>query len=129
MQDWRADVDHWWAGVLRVPVAAMRAGGVFALGHVDHVGVVAADGAAAPVVYGRAVRPLGDQDLPLLAHLHEQTPRGLAGLVVTAAAREGLSRRPLMQYRAWHRNTASIAVAIRCGFAHYCDGLVIDLVP
>ena len=55
--------------------------------------------------------------------------RGLAGLVVSAAAREGLNRRAVVQYRAWRRNTASIAIAVRCGFAHYCDGLVIDLVP
>jgi lactate dehydrogenase-like 2-hydroxyacid dehydrogenase len=26
-------------------------------------------------------------------------------------------------------NAASIAVAARCGFTYYCDGLVIDLVP
>ncbi len=202
------------------------------LGHVDHVGVVAIEGAATPIVYGpaevrtaldaavrassgdlaeghqliaalgarardvlgpawygyasastlgpapsRVVRPLREQDLPLLAGLHEQTPqaereesgttglpafgyfddgellavaclgrwqgmptigvlthprargRGLAGLVVTAAAREGLKRRSVVQYRAWQRNTASVAVARRCGFTHYCDGLVIDLVP
>ena len=54
VQDWRADVDHWWAGVLRVPVAAVRKGGVFALGHVSHVGVVAVEGATAPIVYGPA---------------------------------------------------------------------------
>jgi GNAT superfamily N-acetyltransferase len=229
MPDWRAEVDHWWAGVLRVPVAAVRAGGVFALGHADHAGVVAAEGAAAPIVYGparvlpalhaavqasggdlaglaaalaplasrvlgpawygyatartlgpapgQAVRPLREPDLPLLAALHERTPpaereesgttglpaygyldngelqaiaclgswhemptigvltdprargRGLASMVVTAATREGLSRRPVVQYRAWQRNTASIGVAVRCGFTHYCDGLVIDLLP
>jgi predicted GNAT family acetyltransferase len=55
--------------------------------------------------------------------------RGLAGLVVTAAAREGLTRRSVVQYRAWRRNTASITVAVRCGFTHYCDGLVIHLTP
>jgi hypothetical protein len=52
VQDWRADVDHWWADVLRLPAAAIRAGGVYALDHVDHVGMVAVDGAAAPIVYG-----------------------------------------------------------------------------
>lgn len=36
-------------------------------------------------------------------------------------------RRPVVQYRAWHANTASLSVAARAGFAHYCDGLVIDL--
>jgi hypothetical protein len=205
---------------------------VFALGHVNHVGVVAVDGAAAPIVYGpaqvlpalhaavragsgdpaegqhltaalapratrvlgpawygyataqtlgpppgRAVRSLRERDLPLLAGLREQTlpaereesgttglpafgclddgelqavaclgiwhgmptigvlthprarGRGLAGMVVTAAAWEGLNRRAVVQYRAWQRNTASAAVAVRCGFTHYCDGLVIDLVP
>lgn len=227
MQDWRAEVDLWWAAVLRVPVAAVRAGGVFALGHVDHAGVVVVEGAAAPIVYGparvlpalhaavqasggdlaglatalaplasrvlgpawygyatartlgpasgQAVRPLAEADLPLLAALHERTPpaereesgttglpacgylddgelrsvaclgvwhemptigvltdpgargRGLASMVVTAATREGLSRRSVVQYRAWRRNTASIKVAVRCGFTHYCDGLVIDL--
>jgi GNAT superfamily N-acetyltransferase len=232
VQDWRAEVDHWWAEVLRVPIAAMRAGGVFGLGHVNHAGVIAVDNAAAPIVYGpaevlpalhaaaratgsdpaagqhlaaalapragrvlglawygyataqtlgpapsHAVRPLRERDLPLLASLHEQTPaaereesgttglpafgylddgelqavaclgmwygmpangvlthprargRGVAGMVVTAAAREGLSRRAVVQYRAWRRNTASVAVAMRCGLTHYCDDLVIDLMP
>jgi|SRR5215467_10756384 len=232
VQDWRAEVDEWWADLLHLPAAAVRAGGVFALGHVDHVGVVAVDGASAPIVYGPpgvlpalhaatraagrdlaggravaaalgsragdmrgpawygyatsetlgsspdpAVRALDERDLPLLARLHERTPpaereesgttglpaygnldagellavaclgmwegmptigvltdprargRGLAGLVVTAAARKGLDRRVVVQYRAWRRNTASIAVAIRCGFSYYGDGVVIDLVP
>jgi GNAT superfamily N-acetyltransferase len=53
--------------------------------------------------------------------------RGLASMVVTAAAREGLNRRAVVQYRAWLRNTASIRVAGRCGFAHYCDSLIIEL--
>jgi hypothetical protein len=217
--------------MLRVPETAMRAGGVFAAGHLDHVGVAAVHGAAAPVVYGPpgvipllraaaarvgheallqgdhlagalgaragqvrgpawygyataetlapagspAVRELGEADLPLLARLHEQVTvaerdesgttglpaygyvddgallavaclgewqqmptigvlthprarsRGLAGLVVGAAAREGLRRRPVVQYRAWHLNTASISVALRTGFAHYCDALIVRL--
>jgi len=231
-QNWRVEVDQWWAQVLHLPAAAVRAGGVFALGHVDHVGVVAVDGASAPIVYGppgvlpalhaatraggrdltdgravaaalgsragdvrgpawygyattetlgpspgRAVRALDERDLPLLARLHERTSpaereesgttglpaygyiddgellavaclgvwegmptigvltdsrargRGLAGLVVTVAAREGLRRRVVVQYRAHRRNAASIAVAIRCGFSYYADGVVIDLVP
>ena len=230
MWDWRAEVDSWWAHVLCLPVAAVRAGGVYAVAHLDHAGVIAVEGAAAPIVYGPArvlpvlhaavqasggsvsdgrqlaaalaphatqvlgpawygyvtaqtlpllpgpsVRPLREADLPLLAALHERTPpaereesgttglpafgcvedgellavacpgiwhgmptigvltdlrargRGLAGKVVTAAARDGLNRRAVVQYRAWRRNTASIAVALRCGFTHYCDGLVIDL--
>lgn len=53
--------------------------------------------------------------------------RGLARAVVTAAAREGLSRRPVVQYRAWRVNSASLGVAARTGFIHYCDGLIIDL--
>ena len=53
--------------------------------------------------------------------------RGLAGAVVAAAAQAALDRRAVVQYRAWRANTASIAVARRTGFAHYCDGLVIDL--
>jgi len=231
VQDWRAEVDGWWADVLHVPAAAMRAGGVFALDHVDHVGVVAVDGASAPIAYGppdalpamyaatragggdlvngravaaalgsragdvkgpawygyatietlpspaRSVRALDERDLPLLGRLLERTPlaereesgttglpaygyiddgellavaclgmwkgmptigvltdplargRGLARLVVTAAAREGLRRRVVVQYRAHRRNMASIAVAIRCGFSFYCDGVVIDLAP
>jgi hypothetical protein len=44
-----------------------------------------------------------------------------------AAAQAGLDRRAVVQYRAWRANTASIAVARRTGFGHYCDGLVIDL--
>lgn len=231
VRDWRGGVDDWWGEVLRLPTGAMRIGGVFALEHIDHVGLVTVEGAAAPVVYGPpevlpalrdaggashhgglaegqdlvaalgsragrvlgpawygyataqslrsppavAVRSLTEPDLPLLAALHDRTPpaeaeesgttgmpgfgyvaggellavaclgswqgmptigvltdpsargRGLAGPVVTAAAREGLTRRSVVQYRAWRRNTASIAVAVRCGFTHYCDGLVIDL--
>src|SRR5262249_27864985 len=46
------EVDDWWAGLLRLPAAAVRAGGVFPLGHVDHAGVVAVEGACAPIVYG-----------------------------------------------------------------------------
>ena len=211
MEDWRGEVDRWWAGVLGVPAAAMRAGGVFAASRFDHVGIVAVAGAAAPVVYGPAdtgpalrtmlkeagssgvleadhfagplgprvsrvlgpawygyatvgslrvpdsttVRPLTAADLPLVARLHEQTPpaereesgttglpafgyledgvmlavaclgtwqemptigvlthprarrRGLAPAVVAAAAREGLTRRPVVQYRAWRANSAS----------------------
>jgi GNAT superfamily N-acetyltransferase len=52
--------------------------------------------------------------------------RGLAGAVVAAAAQAGLDRRAVVQYRAWRANMASIAVARRTGFVHYCDGLVID---
>ncbi|MDR2988039.1 MAG: GNAT family N-acetyltransferase [Nocardiopsaceae bacterium] len=227
--DWRAEVDQWWAEVLRLPVSAVRSGRVYALDHVDHVGVVSVDGSAAQLIYGPpkampalhaavagnavdladggrlaaaigpgagrvlgpawygyvtartlrplldpAVRPLTEMDLPELARLRDRTPqaereesgttglpafgylhngellavaclgvwhgmptigvltdpqargRGLARLVVTAAAREGLSRRAVVQYRAWHRNSASIAVAARCGFEHYCDSLVIE---
>lgn len=231
MQHWRAEVDQWWAETLRVPMAALRSGGMFALEHVDHVGVLAVEDAAAPLVYGppqvlpaldamagakvvdaadaqrlvaalgssagrvlgpawygygiaeslgpchsQAVRLLGEPDLPLLTRLHQRTPpaeqeesgttglpaygylnegelwavaclgmwhgmptigvltdprvrgRGLARMVVAAAAREGLNRRSVVQYRAWRRNTASLKVAARCGFIHYCDSLVIDLV-
>lgn len=53
--------------------------------------------------------------------------RGLAGAVVAAAAQAGLERRAAVQYRAWRANAASIAVARRTGFEHYCDGLLIDL--
>lgn len=227
---WRDDVDTWWAGVLGVPLAAMRAGGTHAVS-LDHVGIVAVDGAAAPLGYGPAglipvlraamaradretllrgdhlaaalapragrvlgpawygyvtaerladaaspaVRSLGEPDLPLLARLHEQVPtaereesgttglpawgyvddgsllavaclgswrqmptigvlthpgarrHGLATMVVIAAAREGLRRRAVVQYRAWRTNTASISVARRSGFTHYCDALVIEL--
>ena len=53
--------------------------------------------------------------------------RGLARAVVAAAAQAGLGRRTVVQYRAWRSNGASIAVARRTGFQHYCDGVVIDL--
>lgn len=53
--------------------------------------------------------------------------QGLAGAVVAAAAQAGLDCRAVVQYRAWRANTASIAVARRTGFEHYCDGLVVDL--
>jgi hypothetical protein len=229
--DWRGEADRWWAGVLRVPQTAIRAGGVFAASHLDHVGVLAVDGAATPLVYGPAdavpllraaaaragraallqgdhlaaalgaragqlrgpawygyatagtlapagspaVRELSEADLPLLARLHEQVTvaerdesgttglpafgyvddgallavaclgewqqmptigvlthprargRGLAGLVVAAAAREGLRRRAVVQYRARHLNTASISAALRTGFRHYGDALVVRL--
>ena len=228
--DWRGEVDTWWAGVLGVPLAAMRAGGTHAVS-LDQVGIVAVGGAAAPLGYGPAnaipvlraamgrvdgetllqgdhlaaalgpragrmlgpawygyataeslednrspaVRPLAEHDLPLLARLHEQVPeaereesgttglpawgyvidgallavaclgswrqmptigvlthpgarrRGLATMVVTAAAREGLRRRVVVQYRARCANTASISVGRRSGFAHDCDALVIEV--
>jgi hypothetical protein len=79
MPDWRAEVDHWWAGVLRVPVAAVRAGGVFALGHADHAGVVAAEGAAAPIVYGPA------RVLPALHAAVQASGGDLAGLAAALA--------------------------------------------
>jgi len=227
--DWKGEVDTWWAGMLGVPLAAMRSGGAHAVS-LDRVGIVAVDGAAGPLLYGPAnvipvlrgamaraddetllqgdhlaaalpragrvlgpawygyataesldeggspaVRPLGEPDLPLLARLHAQVPaaereesgttglpawgyvddggllavaclgswrqmptigvlthpgarrRGLAAMVVTAAAREGLRRRAVVQYRARCANTASISVARRSGFAHYCDALVIEI--
>src|SRR5215470_4206123 len=49
--DWRAEVDRWWAEVLRLPVAAVRSGGVFAANHVDHLGVVAVNGSDAKLIY------------------------------------------------------------------------------
>ena len=55
--------------------------------------------------------------------------RGLAHAVVAAAARDGLHRRPIVQYRARRANTASLAVAAKTGFIHHCDGLVIHLSP
>jgi hypothetical protein len=55
--------------------------------------------------------------------------RGLAHAVVVAAAREGLNRRPVVQYPARQANTASLAVAARTGFIHYCDRVVIHLSP
>ena len=53
--------------------------------------------------------------------------RGLARAVVAAAAQAGLDRRGVVQCRAWRANAASMAVARHAGFAHYCDGLVIEL--
>jgi GNAT superfamily N-acetyltransferase len=229
--DWRAEADRWWAGLLQLPEAALHAGGAFAVGHLDHAGVVLVSGAAGPLVYGPprllpvlrttlagagkdrvlnggawaaalgpaaarllgpawygyasqetltgaadlAVRPLAEADLPALARLHEQTPpseveesgttglpafgylrdgvllavaclgiwqhmptigvlthpqargQGLGTLVVTAAAAAGLRHRAIVQYRAWHANTASVSLATRAGFTHYCDALAIDL--
>ena len=68
-------------------------------------------------------------EMPTLGVLTHPRHRGqgLARGVVAAAARAGLSRRAVVQYRAWRVNAASIAVARRTGFAHYCDGVVIDL--
>ncbi len=53
--------------------------------------------------------------------------RGLARAVVTAAAREGLRDRPVVQYRAWRVNSASVGVAARAGFTHFCDSIIIDV--
>jgi GNAT superfamily N-acetyltransferase len=70
-------------------------------------------------------------DMPTVGVLTQPQARGrgLARMVVTAAARQGLTHRAIVQYLAWRRNTPSIAVVTRCGFSHYCDGLVIDLIP
>ena len=79
-----------------------------------------------------AVACLGTwQEMPTIGVLtHPRARRrGLAHAVVTAAAREGLTRRPIVQYRAWRANTASLAVAAKTGFIHYGDGLVIHLSP
>jgi GNAT superfamily N-acetyltransferase len=68
-------------------------------------------------------------DMPTLGVLTHPRHRGqgLAPAVVAAAAQAGLDRRAVVQYRAWRANAASIAVARRTGFGHYCDGVVIDL--
>jgi GNAT superfamily N-acetyltransferase len=52
--------------------------------------------------------------------------RGLATHVVAAAARAGLQHRSEVQYRAFHANAASIAVARSGGFRHYGDLTVIE---
>jgi hypothetical protein len=49
---WRGEVGDWWAEVLGLPAAAVRAGGVYVRDGAGHVGVVAVGGAAAPIVYG-----------------------------------------------------------------------------
>jgi GNAT superfamily N-acetyltransferase len=68
-------------------------------------------------------------EMPTLGVLTHPRHRGqgLARTVVAAAAQASLSRGSVVQYRAWRANAASIAVARRTGFAHYCDGLIIDL--
>lgn len=79
-----------------------------------------------------AVACLGTwQQMPTIGVLTHSRARhrGLAHAVVAAAAREGLNRRPVVQYRARRANTASLAVAAKTGFTHYCDGLVIHLSP
>ena len=69
------------------------------------------------------------QQMPTIGVLtHPRARRhGLAHAVVAAAAHEGLTRRPVVQYRARRANTASLAVAAKTGFLHYGDGLVIHL--
>jgi hypothetical protein len=71
------------------------------------------------------------QQMPTIGVLtHPRARRhGLAHAVVAAAAREGLTRRPVVQYRARRANTASLAMAAKTGFVHYGDGLVIHLSP
>lgn len=69
-----------------------------------------------------AVACLGTwREMPTIGVLtHPQARRrGLAQAVVAAAAREGLRRRPVVQYRAWRANSASLRVAARTGFTHY----------
>jgi len=62
------------------------------------------------------------EDLPALSAAIVGTSR----LRSRPASPDQAASRP---YRAWLRNTASIALACRCGFAYYCDGLLIDLLP
>lgn len=62
----------------------------------------------------------------VLTHPHARG-RGLARAVVTAATREGLKNRPLVQYRAWRVNSASLRVAEHTGFTHFCESLIIDV--
>ena len=71
------------------------------------------------------------QEMPtngVLTHPRTQR-RGLAHAIVVAAAREGLTRRPVVQYRARRANIASLAVAAGTGFIHYGDCVVIHLSP
>ena len=69
------------------------------------------------------------QQMPSIGVLTHPQARGegLGTLVVAAAARAGLTQRAVVQYRAWHANKASLSLAARAGFHHYCDALVIDL--
>jgi hypothetical protein len=53
--------------------------------------------------------------------------RGLARAVVTAATREGLKNRPLVQYRAWRVNSASLRVAEHTGSPTSATSLIIDV--
>jgi hypothetical protein len=71
--DWRAQVDRWWAGVLRLPVGAVESGGRFALDHVDHVGVLEVPGRP-PLLYAP----------PDLAAALDDVPCGRDGAVVAA---------------------------------------------
>jgi len=66
VDNWRSEVAQWWADVLLLPTAVLRAGGVFADSHHSHVGVIAIARAIAPVVYG----PAGT--LPALRRMLEQ---------------------------------------------------------
>lgn len=53
--------------------------------------------------------------------------RGLARQVVRAAAHRALADASHVQYRAWERNAASIAVAEHVGFAFYARAVVVDV--
>jgi len=37
---WQFRVDQWWTNWLGLPAAAIQTGGLFALDHIDHVGVL-----------------------------------------------------------------------------------------
>jgi hypothetical protein len=93
MTDWRSGVDDWWAEALHLPVDAVHGGGVFALDHVDHVGVVVGPGDG-PLLYGPSAT------LPALHAATRLTTgpparpvsRGLARAAGRAGARTSLAR-------------------------------------
>lgn len=55
--------------------------------------------------------------------------RGLACDAVSAALHAGLEQRSEVQYRAFHQNRASVAVARACGFMHFGDNYLIHISP
>lgn len=58
---------------------------------------------------------------------HDPFRFGVHAFGTAVVVGQGLTQRALVQYRAWHLNTASLSLAACAGFIHYCNALVIRL--
>jgi hypothetical protein len=72
------------------------------------------------------------QEMPTTGVLTHPRAHGAGAWLMPSSPRQrakASTGRPVVQYRARRANTASLAVAARTGFIHYCDGVVIHLSP